>query len=141
MEEREPYKNDARETKSRRKLGGRTVCVRCGYAEPCGLKAVPVHTHEEHHPHGRKHAPNFTIPLCVRCHRELTALMQDAGIELQPIDTDLERAIAVTRANVLHLEQMVDAEKRRLHELESHLDKLNRAIPNWREELHNVELK
>ena len=139
MEEREPYKIDARDAKRRRSYRGPAVCVRCGYAQPAGLTPATVHSHEKHHPYGRNHVPAFTIPLCVRCHREISALIQAAGVTLQPLNTDLDREIEVTRANALHLEQMAEAEQRRLTALERHRERLNRTYPNWREELQDVD--
>lgn len=139
MEEREPYKNDARRAKRRRSLDVPTVCLKCGRAEPEGIRDVGVCFIEGDHPWGRAHESDFKIPLCSSCHREFTAKRRDAGIDLRPIKTDLDREIAVTRANVFHLEEMAKAEKRRLQGLKAHRDKLDQVYPNWREELQNVE--
>jgi hypothetical protein len=65
------------------------ICLTCGH--PSNI--------EQHHVAGRSNYPTLTVPVCVDCHRILTAWQRGHGVLLahdnQPYEVDRLRALAV----------------------------------------------
>jgi hypothetical protein len=53
---------------------------------------------EEHHLGGRQHARFFTVPLCQPHHREVTIMIQRAGVQMESASDEMERLRRVTQA-------------------------------------------
>ena len=67
--------------RSRRSRTQRVCCVVCGVRDDVEL----------HHVGGRHHVSWFMVPLCQKHHREVTRLLQEAGVEMRAASTNAER--------------------------------------------------
>jgi hypothetical protein len=66
-------------------------CQLCDYDSllaPSRAKVI-----ELHHPLGRAHHPNYTVPLCLNCHTKHSEIQRDVGVDLSP-QPDREKVLA-----------------------------------------------
>src|SRR5437660_3896813 len=99
----------ARRATKRRRLRPAPRCALCGYDVPEGLRAVPPHLFELHHPAGGKHDREFVILVCANHHAILTAGQLDDAVPLGHQRSVLERMIAVLEALASFLRHFAEA--------------------------------
>lgn len=134
-------KHAVRRAKQERRVGDDAVCVLCGYAEPEGLRRVPMgqltktvrSVIEEHHVVGRANDPTLTVPLCLRCHAESTEQLRRVEASMQPPRTLLDRLIAILRALAAFFMTLGKQFLNWASELAAFVQALDANCPKWRE--------
>lgn len=123
--DREPNRTALREARRLQKLGDTpSVCAFCGYegsvirAAVRWLKANGVPRKvvkkllEDHHPHGNKHDPDLTIPLCRNCHGECTEGLRREGVSMRFEPNARERVARTLETQASFYEDFAKAQRR-----------------------------
>ena len=73
-----------------------------GICSVCGIRGLI----DLHHPAGRRHVPDWLVPLCKSCHRDAHQLLAMAGVplgrDLSRVDVGRVRAVAFCQLLALH---------------------------------------
>ncbi len=119
--DRDPNRTALREARRLQGLGDTpSICAFCSYEGPVipvtirWLKAhgVPKKLLEDHHPRGRKHDPELTIPLCRNCHWQCTEGLLREGISMR-FERDQRERIAISlEAQAAFFEDFAKAQRR-----------------------------
>jgi hypothetical protein len=67
---------------------------------------------EDHHPHGRKHDPELTIPLCRNCHGECTESLLREDVSMRFERNPRERVARTLEAQAAFFEDFARAQRR-----------------------------
>ena len=139
--EENAIQNATRRAKQKRRLGKDAECALCGFAEPEGLRRVPLsklnrearRIIEQHHVVGRANDPELTIPLCLICHAKATEQLRSVGASMRPSRTFLEKLIAILKALGAFLKELGERFVRWANELAACVQALDAKYPAWRE--------
>jgi ribosomal protein L34E len=74
-------------------------CLQCG-------RKIRI---EMHHVAGRKHDPDFTIPLCQSCHAQATEILRRAGVDMRHASNSVERVRRALKATAVFLRMLAEA--------------------------------
>jgi hypothetical protein len=123
--DRLPNRTALREARRLQKLGDiAPVCAFCGYegfvisVTVRWLKARGVPRKilnkllEDHHPHGSKHDPDLTIPLCRNSHAECTEGVRREGVSMRFEPNPRERIARTLEAQAAFFENLAEAQRR-----------------------------
>jgi hypothetical protein len=122
--DRFPNATALREARRIQKLGGvPSVCAFCGYAGRVILVTlkwleahrvpIPKELLEKHHPGGKNHQPNLTIPLCRNCHAECTENLLRAGVSMRRAVSERESIALSLEAEALFFEDYAKAQRQK----------------------------
>lgn len=131
--EQNPIQNDARKTRRKRAIGEDGMCLLCGYTDSSALIATAAKLLEDHHVAGRSNDPDLTVAICRNCHAEITEGIRQAGADMKPAPTILDKIITILRAAGEFLKGLGEAFQGWAQEIEEILKKLTEAFPTWRE--------
>jgi len=123
--DRLPNATALREARRLQELGDmQSVCAFCGYeglvicAMVRWLKVHGVRRRflkkilEDHHPHGKKHDPELTIPLCRNCHGECTEGLLRENVSMRFERNPCERTARTLEAQAAFFEDFAKAQRR-----------------------------
>jgi hypothetical protein len=126
-----PTRRTARRAERRRGLPPDSACVFCGITDPDVLRLAGGHVLEQHHPMGREHDSDFTVPLCLTDHMLCSLGQWDDSVPLGRQQSGLDRAIAALQALASFFRQCWEAIGRLVANLVRHRDGLNASYPDW----------
>ena len=114
-----PARAARRKTELRDRLGAeRPTCIYCGCPRLVALRRIPGKLLPEHHVLGQNHDPALTVVACLNCHAVAHELLDDAGVELEPVSDPVLRVAAMLRAEAVHLEMLADTKRKQAALLE-----------------------
>ena len=125
--DKNPKKTARRKSRQRRRLPADALCIVCGESAPVAL--------EKHHPMGRAHEPDTTVPLCKNCHAKATEGQLDEEVPLSATDNLPDRIGAIFDALAAFFRFLADAFNRLADQVRAFAGNLDVALPEWRTEL------
>lgn len=128
----DPLKTEVRRVRREDRLGKGAVCVLCGEPELECLTDVSERLIEGHHPVGKAHEPDITVPVCQNCHLKLHEQMRREGADLRDQPTFLERLLQMLRSLAALFVMIGEALSRWAQQVERLVRQLDRGYPEWR---------
>lgn len=139
--EENAIQHTARRAKQQRRVGKDAACLFCGFAEPEGLRRVPIsklnreacRIIQQHHVVGRANDPELTIPLCLNHHSLATEQLWRVGASMRPAGTLLDKLTAILKALGAFFKQLGERLIKWASELAAFVQALDVKYPAWRE--------
>jgi len=128
-----PIKTEVRKMNREDRLGADATCVLCGETALEALTPVSVALIEQHHPLGKNHEPDITVPTCRNCHAKLHEQAAQEGADLRKQPNLLDRILQMLRALAAFFRMLGDALSRWARKLEALIQQLDGRWPEWRE--------
>jgi hypothetical protein len=137
MWDQDSLQSEIRRNRRRKDLGDDPRCLLCGFGRTEALTKAKGKLRqaalEEHHVAGKKNDPDFTVILCLNCHRVVTEKCRQAGLSLGYPETVLHRIVALLRGAASLLPQLADRCFSSADKLESLIELLDETYPGWRD--------
>ena len=133
MTELDPIQNDARASRTRRRLPPDAACLWCGETTPEALWLGGSTLIESHHVAGRKNDAKLVAPLCLNCHRKATADQRSVGVDLarSARPHDLRMLVSWLAGVAEFLSRLASSTARFVQILRDHLQALDDHHPDW----------
>jgi hypothetical protein len=102
--DQDPIRTDRRRRRRQERFGSSNpICVLCGWPHIETLTPVTIgwlyaHGIELHHAWLKAHDPDFVMPLCLNCHRQVTEGIACAGVNEKPEPDPVKRAVHMLNA-------------------------------------------
>jgi len=132
MEENQ-MKSEIRRQRREERFGEQACCVLCGETDLRVLMRVKRTWLEKHHVLGRAHDRSLYVNVCRNCHAKLSADVLDAGADMRPQPTLLQRLSMMLRALGSFFETLGQACCRWADEILRLVLGLDKDCPDWRD--------
>lgn len=125
MLEKDPIGNDLRKEIRERPQPEDPTCIFCGESDPAAI--------EQHHPAGRAHAEDITVPCCKGHHATSTERQRMVGADLRPAPSIVEKILNALRSLGEFFLRLGEQFLEWSEGLAQHARLLDMLLPDWRE--------